>query len=225
MEATVYRKGLSAKTPMDELLATGDAGPMEDTTATPLSPDLFYPSVTEQEMEVWTHWLPTEIMFDGCGFSCASVSKTLARLNAPPEVLEEFRWAWSMDLFDAYQVRTPVRRDARDPLLLGRLGNQWYRIALWGESLLPLEKITALVQKSWAVRRRAYKRRAWFIPVSFLGFGCSIVAIVSRLAEQSQNPAIAFPVLAVAMVSTVVLVSLMHTPENCQQDFLDRYRR
>ena len=225
MEATVYRKGLSAKTPMDELLATGDAGPMEDTTATPLSPDLFYPSVTEQEMEVWTHWLPTEIMFDGCGFSCASVSKTLARLNAPPEVLEEFRWAWSMDLFDAYQVRTPVRRDARDPLLLGRLGNQWYRIALWGESLLPLERITALVEKSSALRRRAYKRRVWLLPLSGLGLVCSMVAILWGLAEQSQSPVIGLCVLAVSIASPVVLVSLVSTPENCQQDFLDRYRR
>ena len=41
--------------------------------------------------------------------------------------------------------------------MLGRLGAQYYRIALWGESLRPLEEINTLVQQSLTLRARAVK--------------------------------------------------------------------
>src|SRR2546430_17462609 len=119
----------------------------------PLSLDLFFPVVTEEEMITWTHWLPTCIVFD-----CASVHasadfiSTLTQLKAPPEVLEEFHWSWKLGLFESYEIRTPARTDARGALFLGRVGAQRYRLAVWGESLLPLEQIATAGQPSLALR-------------------------------------------------------------------------
>ena len=57
-------------------------------------------------------------------------------------------------MFDAYEMRSPERKDDRDPLLLGRCEGKWYRIALWGESLLPLKRISKLVQESLVIKAR-----------------------------------------------------------------------
>jgi hypothetical protein len=99
-------------------------------------------------MVTWTHWLPTAIVFERTGaLSPAEMTQTLSSLQAPPAVLEELDWTWTMDLFEAYAVRTPVRRDARDPLLLGRLGGQWYRLALWGKVSGPWRRL-----RPWCTR-------------------------------------------------------------------------
>jgi len=153
METVLYRKreenaeteALHARSASDEQTAGVHA--MVHETG-PLSPELFYPVVTAQEMVTWTHWLPTAIVFDRAQLQSSplEVLSTLKRLQAPPEVAKEFQWAWKLDLFEEYEVRTPVRRDPRDPLLLGRVRGQSYRMALWGESLLPLERIATLVE-------------------------------------------------------------------------------
>jgi hypothetical protein len=168
--------------------------------------------------------LPTSIVFERTLVrSPSEVINTLTRLQAPLEVVEEFRWSWKMDMFEMYEVRTPVRRDAWDPLLLGRIGGQAYRLALWGESVLPLEQITALVQQSFTVRARAVTRRVW------LGLGGSLPGLVlaswlGYLLRQGQDVG-AGPLLVFLFLLLGWLPILMYTPENCQQDFLDRYRR
>jgi len=164
METIMYRKReayprlqeLHTSEHMSSTASTPDA--VRDTG--PLSLDLFFPVVTEEEMITWTHWLPTCIVFDCASVHApADVISTLTQLKAPPEVLEEFHWSWKLGLFESYEIRTPVRTDARDPLLLGRVGEQRYRLALWGESLLPLEQIATLVQQSLALRTRVIPRR------------------------------------------------------------------
>jgi len=155
METIMYRKReayprlqeLHTSEHMSSTASTPDA--VRDTG--PLSLDLFFPVVTEEEMITWTHWLPTCIVFDCASVHApADVISTLTQLKAPPEVLEEFHWSWKLGLFEAYEIRTPVRTDARDPLLLGRVGEQRYRLALWGESLLPLEHYRAGATESGA---------------------------------------------------------------------------
>ena len=229
MEALVYRKSAASSwteeldarsTPDDRSSASVPASTRE---TSPLSPELFYPLVTEQERVTWTHWLPTSIVFDRArALSPSGVVNALTRLKAPPEVLEEFHWTWNMNLFEAYEVRTPVRRDARDPLLLGRLGGQWYRLALWGESLLPLEEITALVQQSLAIRARAARRRIW------LGLGGTLpgLALVLWLGYMlwEGEPVGTGLLLTFLIFFFAWLPMLVYTPENCQHDFLDRYR-
>jgi len=230
MEAMVYRKSaanswteeLHAHSRLDDRSSASVLAPVRETR--PLSPELFYPLVTEQERVTWTHWLPTSMVFDCArALSPSGVINALTRLKAPPEVLEEFHWAWKMDLFEAYEVRTPVRRDARDPLLLGRFGGQWYRLALWGESLLPLEEITTLVQQSLAIRTRAARRRVW------LGLGGTLpgLALVLWLGYMlwEGEPVGTGLLLTFLLFFFAWLPMLVYTPENCQHDFLDRYRR
>jgi hypothetical protein len=230
MEAVVYRKAQARRGPQEP--HTGDhaedgrsAGiPGSAREGEPLSPALFYPLVTAQEMTTWTYWLPTSIVFDRSLLcSPTEVISTLTRLKAPPEVVEEFQWSWKLDVFDTYEVRTPVRRDFRDPVLLGCAGGQTYRLALWGESLLPLEQMTALVQESFAVRARAAKRRVWW------GLGGSLpgLALASWMGSLLWAGQDVGAGLLVAFLFFLLawLPLLVHTPENCQHDFLDRYRR
>jgi hypothetical protein len=230
MESVVYRNGqtnawkqeLHAGAHPADSKSAGMVGSACDGGT--LSPDLFYPLVTGQEMITWTHWLPTSIVFD-CApeHSHAEVMSTLTRLKAPPEVVEEFQWSWKMGMFETYEVRTPVRQDARDPLLLGRVGGQAYRLVLWGESVLPLERITALVQQSLTVRAQAASRRVWF------GIGGSLLGLVLALwlgYQLREGQAMsAGPLLGFLFFFLAWLPMLMYTPENCQHDFLDRYRR
>jgi hypothetical protein len=191
----------------------------------PLSPELFYPLVSAAEMVTWTHWLPTTLVFERAQMaSPTEVSSALTKLDAPPEVLEELHWSWKMSLFEAYEVRTPSRRDLRDPLLLGRLGTQHYRMALWGESLRPLEEITSLVQRSLTLRARVAKWRAWLaLSGAFLGSGVGIW-LGSRPSFDGSliGTSLAFAMLGLLFTGFPLL---LYTPENCQHDFLDRYRR
>ena len=189
----------------------------------PLSLELFFPVVTEEEMVTWTHWLPTCMVFDCRSVHTpADVISTLTQLKAPPEVLEEFHWSWKLGLFESYEIRTPVRTDARDPLLLGRVGDQRYRLALWGESLLPLEQITALVQQSLALRTRAEKRKGWMALGGAL-FGLAIGLLWAWLSPVVQPIGIS---LLFAFIGFFLawLPPFLYTPENRQHDFLDRYR-
>jgi len=229
METIVYRK-TDTNVGTKNLLSNAQAcsTPADDVPAsisekTAFSPELFYPRVTEQEMITWIHWLPTSLVYDRAHLLAPTeVVLQLRQLKAPAEVLEEFHWAWKMDLFESYEVRTPVRRDARDPLLLGRVGGQQYRIALWGESLLPLEEITALVQKSLVLKARTARWHRW-LPVTGALLGLALALGLGQLLEEGGS---------LAMICTLMFLGfffawlprLLYTPENRQHDFLDCYR-
>jgi hypothetical protein len=196
------------------------AGHQEDTT---LTPAVFYPTVRDEELTLWKSWLPTAHVFPCTVASYPSrVVKQLELLRAPQEVFEEFEWAQKMDLFDTYEVRAPERPDQRDPLLLGRQGSVYYRIALWGESLRPLEEIADLVQQSLTIKRRTATWRAWVTlsgMAAGLGLGCWMG--YTQPQESTINLAL-FMMLLVGGMSFVPFG--VHSPERRQQDFLDQYR-
>jgi len=217
----VYAQALQADGKSAALSSAQGGGSAQGQGA--LSPGLFYPQVTEAEMVTWTYWLPTSLQFDrALLLSPTEVISTMARLQAPVEVVEEFHWAWKMDLFETYEIRTPVRQDARDPLLLGHVGGQTYRLALWGESLRPLEQITALVQQSFEVRSRAAKRRLWFGIGGTLP-GLALATWLGYLLWEGQAVGAGL-LLTFLFFFFAWLPMLVYTPENCQHDFLDRYR-
>jgi hypothetical protein len=227
METIVYRK-IEEHPWTQELYAserTSNTAGMPDAIreTRPLSLELFFPAVTEEEMVTWTHWLPTCMVFDCASVHApADVISTLTRLKAPPEVLEEFHWSWKLGLFESYEIRTPVRTDARDPLLLGCVGEQRYRLALWGESLLPLEQIAMLVQQSLALRTRVEKRKGWTALGGAL-FGLAIGLLWAWLSPVTQPIGIGF-LFAFVGFFLAWLPTFLYTPENRQHDFLDRYR-
>jgi hypothetical protein len=229
METVVYRK-IEANAWTKELRTSRDIHSRSPSSvsasareAMPFSPELFYPLVTTQEMVTWTHWLPTALVFDCTQeLSYLELSSMLRKLSAPPEVLEELDWSWKMELFDTYEVRTPVRLDARDPLLLGRLGEQRYRIALWGESLRPQEEITALVQQSLAIRTQAAR---WQTRLALAGalFGFAL-GVWLGYQSPDNTPIVTGFMFALLGVFFGCLPMLLYTPENRQHDFLDCYR-
>ena len=224
METVIYRKVEDSMGTKDLHTCSVSSLPETVQEARPLSPELFYPLVSGPEMVTWTHWLPTTIAFERTPtLSHAEVIRALTQLNAPPAVLEEFHWSWKMGLFETYEVRTPLRRDLRDPLLLGRLGTQHYRIALWGESLRPLEEITTLVQQSLALRSRAVGWRVWLACGGAL-LGFILGAWLGNQPSYEGEPLGSGLVFAFLGLLFAVLLSFLRTPENCQQDFLDRYR-
>ncbi|MEK7082652.1 MAG: hypothetical protein AAB972_00650, partial [Patescibacteria group bacterium] len=148
MQAVVYRN----KT---EVVSNPSVEKSEDELGA-ISPGLFYPECGQEEIAMWIHWLPTSHTF--VAGATYAIWGALQRWKAPREVMEEFKWASNLQMFEEYAIRTPVRRDSRDPLLLARAGNIWYRIALWGESIsLSLEEISSLVRKSLAVKLRVAK--------------------------------------------------------------------
>jgi hypothetical protein len=232
METIVYRQSKESASSQEHCQTigstTGDSSASLSGTAQEvqsLSPGLFYPLIEAPEMVTWTHWLPTTHTFSQTSqASLAAVCSMLQELDAPPAVLEEVCWAWKMDLFEAYEVRTPLRRDLRDPLLLGRVGTQRYRMALWGESLRPLEEMTALVQQSLVLRSRAVKWRVGLAVSGVLGsFGLGVWL--------GNQPSFEGNALGIGLMYALMSLFCMafplwlYTPESRQHDFLDRYRR
>jgi hypothetical protein len=180
--------------------------------------------MSEVELAIWAHWLPTTVV-------CSRVNRdlpgelvhTLTRLGAPPEVLEECRWSCALELFEAYEIRTPERRDLRDPLLIGQCGGQRYRVALWGESLRPFEEITALVQESLALRKRAARWRGLIVGGGAL-LGLALGLWLGSQSSLTESGVGAGLVLAWIGLFCMGLLTEAYAPETQQQRFLDRYR-
>lgn len=224
METILYRKHDAADAFGPDTGANGRGGAGGVQSHANLTPALFYPVVSEREAKMWRHWLPTSFFYLSSQPSCKQdVIGGLQRLQAPSEVIEEFKWASTLDLFEAYEIRTPERRDLRDPLLVGRDGQRRYRLALWGESLRPLEEVSALVEQSLALRARAAKWRTVVVSTgTLLGAGLGL-----WLGSQSPTPGnlvemSLLPAMMIGMMSW--LPYLVHSPVRQQQDFLDRYR-
>jgi hypothetical protein len=83
--------------------------------------------------------------------------------------------------------------------------------------------MTALVQESLVIRAHAAKRRVW------LGIGGTIpgLALASWLSYLlwDGQPVGTGLLLTFLLFFFAWLPMLVYTPENCQHDFLDRYRR
>jgi hypothetical protein len=209
-------------------MGNGNEKMVQDTTFQDnwtLQPATFYPCISEVELTMWNHWLPTTTVFE-CRSQYARIAffNRLKQLNAPQEVVEECQWAWTMELFEAYELKTPERRDLRDPLVLGRLGTQRYRMVLWGESLRPLEEIHELVQKSLTIRKRAAKWLLW----SLSGGAAIGLTLGLWLAGQTPYGSDQLGVGLACMILGSLFMGLpfyIFTPENRQQHFLDRYRQ
>jgi hypothetical protein len=129
-----------------------------------------------------------------------------------------------MELFEAYTLKTPERRDLRDPLVLGRLGAHHYRIALWGESLRPLEEIKTLVEHSLALRTRAVKwLKSCMVSGAVMGLGFGLWA-AEQLPAAGDAVGVSLASLAIGVL-VMGMPFLLYTPEHRQQNFLDRYRQ
>jgi len=188
-------------------------------------PGLFYPRMSADELTMWTHWLPTAHTFTRLSPTMPMrVMCTLTEFRAPLEVLEECHWSWQMNLFEAYELRTPQRRDLRDPLLIGRQGRDRYRIALWGESLRPLDEVQEIVRQSLVIRRQTTR---WWMGGMAGGplVGMSLGLLMGN--EPLSMGTLVETSLAYGLLGMIFtwIPAQAYTPENRQQDFLDRYRR
>lgn len=224
MENVIYRKtDENATGPCSGGTVRGPLGSPESDIQE-LSPGTFYPSLSKQEMKIWRPWLPTAIvLYRKPSTTLSGCVSTLTKLDAPKEVIDEFTWSWNMELFDEYELRTPERRDWRDPLLIGRNGDQRYRIALWGESLRPFDEIADIVQRSLVIRSRAIKHRVLTVMGSTLAGGALGLWMASQAAPGEDQIATCFSFTVLGFVFALML-SWLYSPERRQQDFLDRYR-
>jgi hypothetical protein len=186
---------------------------------------MFYPGLVPAELTMWDHWLPTSTVFKGGNRQAQDAFfNRLEELSAPPEVVRECHWAWNMDLFADYTLKTPERRDLRDPLVLGRLGTQYYRIALWGESLRPLDEIATLVQQSLALRTRAVKwMKMSMASGAVMGLSLGLWT-AARLPAEGDFLGVCVASLAIGVL-VMGLPFFIYNPEHRQQNFLDRYRQ
>lgn len=230
METVIYRR--SQRQPLDPMTISepvvcqnhsGPPEPYQDVLT--LHPGMFYPRISPAELLIWDHWLPTTTVFKrGNQQAQEAFFHRLAELTAPQAVVRECQWAWHMDLFEDYTLKTPERRDLRDPLVLGRVETQYYRLVLWGESLRPLEEITTLVQQSLALRQRATKWMQWCMVSG------AMMGLILGLWSTGQLSTVE-DVLGVSLASTTMgtlfmgLPFCIYTPEHRQQRFLDRYRQ
>jgi hypothetical protein len=228
METKVYRQQIAneVQRPNEGADAQGERRPELHTDRqahTTLTPAVFYPPVQDEELTMWEHWLPTGHVFPrSTASSLDQATKQLELLHAPREVLEEFAWAEKMELFDTYEIRTPERRDQRDPLLLGRQGTACYRIAFWGESLRPISEIADLVQQSFVVKKRTQRWRTW-VTLSGMALGLALGWWMGHLQPQESPMKITIStMLGFGYLSLIPFWIL--SPEHRQQDFLDQYR-
>ena len=212
MQAVLYRKET-------EITSNPSVEKSEHKLA-PLSLELFYPTCAQDEMAMWTHWLPTSHTF--VAGATYAITRKLQELKAPREVMEEFKWASNLHMFEEYAIQTPVRRDAKDPLLLARAGDVWHRIALWGESILfSVQEISSLVQKSLAIKSRVAK---WEKRIGFGGIGLAVLAWLACFSLEALSSGIGL--LLICLISFFSwMPMLVYKPEYAQHNFLDRYRR
>jgi hypothetical protein len=223
METIIYRKSQQAVGPLQTASISSIAPTSEAPQGEALHPDIFYPVVTIDELTMWSQWLPTAHVYR-CDTEELSQSllARLKQLHAPAAVIEECQFSWTLGVFDSYEVMTPERRHLRDPLVLGRIGDQRYRIALWGESLRPLNEIRELVHQSLAVRQLAARWRLWTTATG------GLLGLAFGLWAALQTPSAADDVIMSLLYGIMGLcgsLSLqLHIPEEKQQRFLDRYR-
>ena len=229
MEAVIYRRPpgwplVTTETYEESVCQDRRGLPEPPQKALTLHPVTFYPNITLAELTMWDHWLPTSEVFAGEDQTAQrTFFNRLEELSAPQEVVRECQWAWNMELFEEYTLKTPERRDLRDPLVLGRLGAHNYRIALWGESLRPIEEISALVQHSLALRVRAVKwLKTCMVSGAVLGFGLGLWA-AKQLPAEGDFWGVSLASITVGML-VMGMPFLLYTPEHRQQNFLDRYR-
>ena len=108
--------------------------------------EMLYVPISKEQMKIWKVWLPTrytEKRFSEYSFD-----------QIPQEALEELTWCKRLSLFDTFEIRTPEKEKAQDPVLIAWLVDIPYLIARWGESLMPFKKIEEIVKKSEMIRKR-----------------------------------------------------------------------
>ncbi|MDP3735634.1 MAG: hypothetical protein Q8R39_04380 [bacterium] len=204
----------------------------DNTALTELEPSLFYPVISAEEESTWQAWLPTRYAYSHANRALLhhTVARTLAQHEAPKEVHEELRFADELELFASYELRTPERRDLRDPLFIGTDKNSVrHRIALWGESIRPIGEIASIVSASRRVKFRGWLWRLGFVgAVAALSYLAGLeleVAYPARNAAAHARNALTFLTFS-CLVTFFALVGvfLSRSPENARQDFLDRFR-
>ena len=104
--------------------------------------DLTYPRLTQDEASVWEKFLPR--IYGGHQIGVKNYSFD----EIPLEVLQEWKHAKDLKIFDRIFIRTPEKEIYPDPILLGWIdgGKDFWLIARWGESLLPFNEIRSLVE-------------------------------------------------------------------------------
>jgi hypothetical protein len=229
METMVYHRDLAALLDAASVISsvqnvtTDTHVPTE--AGTELHPEIFYPLISEDEMAVWTLWLPTTLTYhrDSHWFPSQLIS-ALMQLKAPQDVLETCKWACKMDFFETFEIKTRKHQDRTAPLLIGQKNGKHYRIARWGDNMRPFAEIRTIVASSRTLKERTTWGHHCLIACgTLLGLGLGW-----WLASQPSfigNPGQLSLSLALLGLSSTWLYTRANTPEQRQQTFLNRFHR
>ena len=190
---------------------------------TELHPEIFYPLISEEEMTVWTLWLPATLTYHRSSHWFPSpLISALMQLKAPQDILETCRWACNMDFFETFAIKTRKHQGKTASLLIGQKDGKSYRIARWGNNVRPFAEIRTIVASSRILKDRTTWRHHCLIACgTLLGLGLG-----GWLASQPLfvgNPSHLSLSLALLGLSSTWLYTRAYTPEQRQQAFLNRF--
>ncbi len=111
-----------------------------------LSPDAFCKRISDEELKIWTIFLPTAYTDDNLAYYLYDI--------IPTEVLQDWKLVKDLGLFESFEIRTPEIPQPQDPILIGICRGARYLIARWGESLAPFEEISKNVEKALGLARK-----------------------------------------------------------------------
>ena len=109
-----------------------------------LSPGMFCHRLSDEELKIWTIFLPTVYAGDQL--------KNYQYDTIPTEVLQDWKLVKDFGLFESFEIRTPELRK-QDPILIGVRQGVRYLIARWAESLAPFEEIRQKAEKALGLVR------------------------------------------------------------------------
>jgi len=90
------------------------------------------PPLSEDEITIWRAWLPTVYTSDETRGGVSLGRYSFDRV--PLLVLKIWREHERKATFESYEIWTPESIEYPDPVLVGKLGNNTYLLARWGES-------------------------------------------------------------------------------------------
>lgn len=102
-----------------------------------LYPGNYYPTLSPQDEEVWSTWLP-----------CVEDLKVYNERQLPPEILVELTLLYELKLFQWYEILTYSDEQTYECLLVGYFNHEDFLVARWGERLQSPKRVFSIIHRA-----------------------------------------------------------------------------